>query len=193
LARRPCPHRWRSNRKQCRHGDCAECIDADWTGDVFDLLLAHILERVGKLVADLVAHHSRDAHASRFSQYLQTSRHIHAVAENIITLGDDVAEIDPNAEPDPPVFGHIGFMVEHCALGFYRAAYSIQYARKFHQHAVAGGLDDAPMVLGDLRIDELVAQRVETFEGAFFVRSHQPRVAGDIGGRGSLQACGWRP
>src|SRR6516165_3489364 len=98
------------------------------------------------------------------------------------TLGDDVAEIDPNAEPDPPVFGHIGFMVEHCALGFYRAAYSIQYAPKFHQHAVAGGLDDAPMVLGDLRIDELVAQRVETFEGDFFVRSHQPRVAGDIGG-----------
>ena len=30
-------------------------------------------------------------------------------------------------------------------------------ARKFHHHAVAGGLDDAAMVLGDLRIEKLAA------------------------------------
>jgi hypothetical protein len=43
-------------------------------------------------------------------------------------------------------------------------------AGKFHQHAIAGGLDprarpgDAAMVLGDLRIEKLMAQRLEAFE-----------------------------
>jgi hypothetical protein len=44
-------------------------------------------------------------------------------------------------------------------------------AGKFHQHAVAGGLDDAAMVLGDLRIEKLAAQPLETFERALLVRS----------------------
>jgi hypothetical protein len=42
-------------------------------------------------------------------------------------------------------------------------------------------LDDAAVVLGDFRIDELMAQRFEAFEGAFLVRPHQPRIPGDIG------------
>ncbi len=45
---------------------------------------------------------------------------------------------------------------------------------KFHQHAVAGGLDDAAAVLPDLRVDELAPMRLEAFEGPFLVRSHQP-------------------
>src|SRR5712671_6551655 len=43
---------------------------------------------------------------------------------------------------------------------------------KFHQHAVTGGLDDAAVMLGDFRIEELAAQRLEAFERAFLVRSH---------------------
>src|SRR5208282_5334367 len=44
------------------------------------------------------------------------------------------------------------------------------------------GLDDAAAVLLDLRVDELSAMRLEAFESAFFVRSHQPRVARHTGG-----------
>ena len=38
------------------------------------------------------------------------------------------------------------------------------------------------MVLGDLRIEELAAQRFEAFERALLIRPHQPRIARDIGG-----------
>jgi hypothetical protein len=38
------------------------------------------------------------------------------------------------------------------------------------------------MMLGDLRIEELEAQRFEAFERAFFVRPHQPRIPRHIGG-----------
>src|SRR5438132_617163 len=40
-------------------------------------------------------------------------------------------------------------------------------AGEFHQQPVAGGLDDAAVMLGDLRVDQLPANRFEAFEGTF--------------------------
>jgi len=53
---------------------------------------------------------------------------------------------------------------------------------KFHQHAVSGGLDDAPVMLPDLRVDELATMRLQAVEGALLIRSHQPRVPRHIRG-----------
>src|SRR5262249_42594222 len=50
---------------------------------------------------------------------------------------------------------------------------------EFHRRC---GLDDAAAVLPDLQIDQLTAVRLEAFECAFLVRSHQPRIACHIGG-----------
>jgi len=44
------------------------------------------------------------------------------------------------------------------------------------RQAVASGLDDAAVVLAELRIDELAAQRFEALERAFLVRLYQPYV-----------------
>jgi hypothetical protein len=71
-----------------------------------------------------------------------------------------------------------------------RAAHRIDDAGKFHQQAVASGLDDAAMVLGDFRIDKLAAQRFEAFERALFVRPHQPRIPRHIGGEDRGEAAG---
>ena len=53
--------------------------------------------------------------------------------------------------------GDAGVPLGHRLLHLDRAAHRIDDAGKFHQQAVAGGLDDAAVVLGDLRIDELAA------------------------------------
>jgi hypothetical protein len=42
----------------------------------------------------------------------------------------------------------------------------IDDARKFDKHAVAGGLDDAAVMLADLRIEEVAAKCFEAFEQA---------------------------
>src|SRR5690349_4719130 len=42
--------------------------------------------------------------------------------------------------------------------------------------------DDATLVLGDFRIEELAAQRLEAFERPILVRPHQPRIPRHIGG-----------
>src|SRR5689334_1563232 len=63
---------------------------------------------------------------------------------------------------------------------------------KLDQHAVPGGLDDAAVVLGDFRIDELAAQRLEAFERALLIRPHQPRISRHIGGEDRGKAAGCR-
>jgi hypothetical protein len=68
------------------------------------LLLPHVLERVGQLVSDLVAYYSRDANATRFGQCLQPRRHIDTITEDVAVFRDHVAEVDPDAEPDPALF-----------------------------------------------------------------------------------------
>ena len=40
-----------------------------------------------------------------------------------------------------------------------------------------GGFDNAPVVIDDLRIDQLHTDRPETFERALLVGANQPRVA----------------
>jgi hypothetical protein len=46
------------------------------------------------------------------------------------------------------------------------------------------------VVLGELRIDELAAQRLEAFERALLVSSHQPRIARHIGGEDRSKTAG---
>src|SRR5438094_8656006 len=69
-----------------------------------------------------------------------------------------------------------------------RAAHRIDDAGKLHQHPVAGGLDDAAVVLSDLRIEELAAQRFEAFERVFLIRPHQP-----VQRRAAIQNCSSAP
>jgi hypothetical protein len=67
------------------------------------------------------------------------------------------AEIYADAQFDAIVHPDIRVALGHRLLHCDRAAHRIDDARKFDKHAVAGGLDDPAVVLGDLRIDELMA------------------------------------
>jgi hypothetical protein len=94
---------------------------------------------------------------------------VHAVAIEVVALDNDVAEIDADAQFDAVVRRGDGVPLGHRLLHFDRAAHRIDDAGKLHQHSVTGGLNDPAPVLGDLRIEELAAQRLEAFERAFFV------------------------
>jgi len=73
------------------------------------------------------------------------------------------------------------------ALDFDGAAHRVDDTGEFDQQAVAGGLDNAPAMLGDLGIDELAPVRLQPGERAFLVGPHQPAVAGDIGRQNGCQ------
>jgi hypothetical protein len=84
----------------------------------------------------------------------------------------------------------LGLAVDHPALHFGGTAHRVDDARKLHQQAVTGGLDDAAPVLPNLRIDQLPAMRVEAFERTLLVRPHQPRIARHIGGEDRGKSAG---
>ena len=105
-------------------------MDTHRPGDVLDLLLAHVLERKGELVAHLIPHHSADADPARFGQGFETRRDIDTVAEDVVLVDDDVAEIDADAEIDAPLGWHAGVTPGHLSLHLDRATNRIDHARK---------------------------------------------------------------
>ena len=149
--------------------------------DVLDALFADVVEDVGQPVADVVAHGARDADAAGLRQCLEPRCNVDTVAVYVVPVGDHVAEIDPDPEGDAFVLGLPGIAVDHRPLYLDGAPHRIDHTRKFHQHAIAGGLDDAAAMLPDLRVDELAAVRFQAIEGAFLFGSHQARVTGHIG------------
>ena len=179
----------------CRAGSRHHTVCPNGPRDVLERLLADI----GELSRDLAAHLAKgvfgDADAARFSQAFEARGDVDTVAIDVVGLDDHVAEVDADAQFDAAFRPDAGVPLRHRLLHLDRAAHRIDDARKFHQHAVAGGLDDPAVVLGDLRIEELAAQRFEAFVRAFLVRPHQPRIPRHIGGedRGKAAGCrhGW--
>jgi hypothetical protein len=130
-----------------------------------------------------------DEHPAGIGQGFDPRSDVDPIAINVIGLDDDVAEIDADAQLDAAVRADTRVPFGHRLLHHDRAADRIDNAGKLHQHAVAGGLDDATAVFGDLRIEELAAQRLEAFVRALLIGAHQPRIAGDIGGKDRGEAA----
>ena len=75
-----------------------------------------------------------------------------------------------------------GFAFHHLQLDLDRAFHRIDDAGEFDQHAVAHKLDNTPVVLGDLRVDQLLAMRLLARNRALLVGFHEARVAYYVGG-----------
>jgi hypothetical protein len=141
--------------------------------DVFDTLLPDVFQGIREPVADMVAHRARDADPAGFRYRLQPCRDVDAVAVNVVVIRNDISEIDPDTEGYVLVLGYRRIAVDHSALHLDGAAHRIDDARKFHQHAVAGSLNDPPAMLPYLRIDEFSAVRLQRVKGALFISSHE--------------------
>ena len=88
------------------------------TSDVLEVLLAQIGELDIDFAADLIIGRSRDADATGFGDACQPCRDIDAVAENVVTLDQDVAEVDPDPEGDALVLGDIRIAVDGALVEF---------------------------------------------------------------------------
>ena len=115
-------------------------------------------------------------------QALEPGGDVDAVAEDVVVLDDHVAEIDADPELDPAGRRHVGVALGHPALDLGGALDGLDDARELDQHAIAAGLDDPALVLGDRGIDQLEPVRPQARERARFVRLHEPAVAHHVGG-----------
>jgi len=162
--------------RQAGGGLGAERINPYWPRDVFDALVAHVLEGEREPLADMVADSTRDADTARLSQRLQTRRDIHSVAEDVVLLDEDIAEIDAYAEPDPALLGHVGLAVGHPPLNLDRTSDGVDDALELRQEAIAGVLYNPAPVFLDLRIDQFPEMGLKPLMGPLLVSAHQARI-----------------
>ena len=77
---------------------------------------------------------------------------------------------------------HVGIALAHLALDFGGAGHRIHHARELDQHAVAGDLDDAALMLGDLGVDQFAPMRFSADSVPASSSAHEAAVADHIGG-----------
>ena len=158
-------------------------VNAQWPGNVLQALLAN----VDKLSLDFSVHLAvgvlGDADAAGLGHCLQPRRYIHPVSEDVVALGNYVAQVDPHAELDPLVLRDGVVALDQPLLDLDGTADGIHHARELGQEAVARVLDDPAPMLRDLRIDQFPEVALEPFVRPLLIHAHQPRIARHIGGK----------
>ena len=112
---------------------------------------------------------------------LETRGDIDAVAHEVVVgLLDHVAEMNADAELDAAIFRQAGVAFDHAFLHLDRASHRVDHAAELDQRAIAGALDDAPVMHGDGRVEEVAAQSPEPRERALLVGAGEPAVTDNV-------------
>src|SRR5262249_9136480 len=115
----------------------AYSVSADRFGNVFELLLAAILEVNVQLAFDFAVDLARDQDTAGIGSAFKSGRDVDPVAVDIALLvNDHVAEIDA----DPQLKGAL--VRREVILNFQPTLDGSQRAGKFREDAVSGGLDE---------------------------------------------------
>ena len=127
------------------------------------------------------AHHSvADKDAAGIGHRLQPRGDVHAIAEHVAIVFDDIAEIDADAQTERAV--------REAGLNLYCRVQRLVDARKRRQEPVAGALVGASSMALQHGHDEIVESRAQRHIGRRFILGHQSAVADDVAGndRGKL-------
>ena len=122
----------------------------------------------------LVVDHCRNRDATRIGKSFEAGSDVDAITVNVSVLDDDVAEIDADSELNALCVRDAGIVLGHTLLHCHRAGDGFDNAGKLDKEAVSGGLDNATLVNGDLRIDQLAPVGSEPRECTLLVGAHQP-------------------
>jgi hypothetical protein len=155
-----------------RLGAQVDAVHLHRTGNVLDRLCAKILKGETELVRDLVANDPADADRARIGHHLESGRDVDAIAENVVAIDDDVADVDADPEIDSLLRRRACIALGHATLHVDCTAHSIDHAGKLQQKAIPGGLDDATTVLSDLWVDQFTSMGLQRRQRAAVVATH---------------------
>ena len=123
-----------------------------------------------------------EADRARLGDALQPRGDIDAVAHEVaVALLDHVAEMDADPKFDALVRRDLSVALDHRSLDFNGAVHRVDDAAELDDCAIAGALDDAPMVHGDGRVDQVAAERPQPRQNPVLVGSGEPRIADHVG------------
>ena len=156
-------------------------VDADRPFDVLELGRAEVGDGHVEPAAHLTVGVFRQTDRARLTNTLQARGDIDAVAHEVaVAFLDHVAEMNADAKLDATLGRQAGVALDHAVLHFDRAAHGVDHAAEFNHAAVAGAFDDAAVMEGDRRINQVAAERPEPRQNAILVRAREPAVADNI-------------
>jgi hypothetical protein len=117
------------------------------------VLFAEIGERQRQLGTDLIPQRTRDANPARLRKSLQPGRYIDGIAEPILALDYDVADVEPDAEPHLLTSRSIGILLGYGVLHRDGKLDGIYGAGEIGKNAVASRVEDQTAMTGDQAID----------------------------------------
>ncbi len=98
--------------------------------------------------------------------------------------------MNADAKLDSPLGRQARVALDHAGLHFDRAAHGVHDAPELDDRAVPGALDDAPVMRGDGRIDEVATEAAKARKGSILVGASQPAVPDDIGDQDRRELAG---
>src|SRR5215469_12767688 len=145
-----------------------------------------------QLGAYMVLHSPGDANATGLRKSLQSGRDINGIAEEVVALHHDVADLDADTELHLLIGKAIGVLLGDSILRRDRALHGIDGAGEISDETVTRRVEDSASMRGDQPIDDDPVSR-KGAKGADLISAHQAAVALHIGceDRGELSFDGW--
>jgi hypothetical protein len=160
---------------------CTQPIHAHASRDVFQHLLTGILEFRIDSASRVFMNAGRHADAAWLRDRLEPCGDVDPVAEQVLAVDHDIADMHANAELHLLIFNTADIIGRDRRLNRDRTLHGIDRAGEVGDDAVACSVEDAPAVRRDQSIDDRAA-RLQPGERANFVARHQTAVAGNVGG-----------
>ena len=159
-----------------------ERIDPNRLGDVLEFGRAEIVDREIEPRLHLPIGIFGEADSARLGDPFQPRGDIDAVAHQVaVALLDHIAEMDADAKLDAALGRKTGVALDHAVLHLDGAAHGVDHAAELNEASVAGALDDAPVVHGDGRVDQIAPKRPQPRQCAILVGAGKPAVSDHIG------------
>ena len=113
-------------------------IDPHRPGDVFELLLTEVYKGKLHLAGDVFINLAGYANAARLSNGLETSSDVDAIAVDAGVIKDNVALVDPDAEPHAAGFLYTSIALRHRSLDCHRTLGGAHDTAELCEDPIAG-------------------------------------------------------
>ena len=165
----------------------------DRIGDILELDRAGVADCGVEPPLDKPKRLLGETNASGLANAFESRGNIDAIAHQVaVGLLDHVPQVDANAELDAPLRWQADVSLCCAVLQLDSAIHGDNHAAKLDEAAVAGPLDDAPVMRVDGGIDEIAPKPPQPREGANLVRTGQLAVADDVRDQNSRDLTGSR-
>ena len=123
-----------------------------------------------------------DAACTWLGDPFQSRGDVDAISHQVaVGLLHDVPKVDADTELDAPFRRQAGVALDHAGLHFDRTARRVDHTAKLNDDSVAGALDNAAVMEGDGRVDEVATEFPHPRERALFLRPSESAVTDHVG------------